>query len=173
LGKYSAAISDYEKCLKHRPDTFEAWKYRGNSRFAIGDIEGAMNDFQAAIGLEPDCDDCAVLNNCGVAFLCTGDFDIALNYFEKAKNTKEADRISLRENIYLAEFIKEKRQVSKVLNPQFVVDPVFEKDLEKKMKEVAQVHLLAIQSNNNSKSSNEKDKSFKRKVLEKIKGVNK
>jgi tetratricopeptide (TPR) repeat protein len=66
-GDFAMAFADYGLCLKHRPDTYEAWKYRGNVRYATSDLVGAIEDYKSALLLEPD--DCAVLNNCAIAYL--------------------------------------------------------------------------------------------------------
>ncbi len=66
-GKFNVAIADYDLCLKHRPDTYEAWKYRANAKFANGDVENSIKDYNSALHFEPE--DYAVHNNCAIAYL--------------------------------------------------------------------------------------------------------
>jgi Tfp pilus assembly protein PilF len=81
-GNFSAAIADYNLCLKHRPDTYEAWKYRGNVKFACGDLIGASLDYANALRIEPE--DGAVLNNCGVCYMGLGNFEKSEEFINKA-----------------------------------------------------------------------------------------
>lgn len=143
-------------CLKHRPDTFEAWKYRANAKFADGDLEGAMRDYQNTMELEVE--DFSVLNNYAVAQLsgahpfplsltttAVGQFDESVNTLRNALKKKGASVFAeaLNVNFSLAKSIAEKRSLPRSFEPQFLIDPVFEKDVDKKMREVAQQRVSA------------------------------
>jgi len=139
IGDFSLAYSDYCTCLKHRPDTYEAWKYRGNVRYAVGDLMGAVEDYRTALAM--DSDDIAVINNCAIAFLGMGDFDKSIENLERGIKLTESITI-LTDNLRAVKSIKETGQLPKLFEPYLVTDPVFEKDLEKKMKEVVKSKLL-------------------------------
>lgn len=53
-GQFGLAINDYSSCLRHRPDTLDAWKYRANARFALGDIVGSISDYQCALRIDQE-----------------------------------------------------------------------------------------------------------------------
>jgi len=138
VGDLSAATADYNLCLKHRPDTYEAWRYRGNVRHALGDLLGAVADYSTALSLTAsnlEAEDCAVLNNCAMAFISLGDFDRAVEYLSKGVNIVDAPSV-MRDNLRAATYIKDNGQLPRLFEPYLLTDPVFEKDLEKKMKEV-------------------------------------
>jgi len=146
-GKFALAISDYDLCLKHRPDTYEAWKYRANAKFASGDVEGAMVDYRNTMSMEPN--DASILNNCGIALLALGQYETALEYFKNVLgiHSPAADAAveGVKHNIATTKmFIKEKNPSIKSLELHFITDPVFEKDEEKKMYEVTQKRLTAL-----------------------------
>jgi len=141
IGDFSLAFNDYGVCLKHRPDTYEAWKYRGNVRYATSDLLGAIEDYKNALLLEAD--DCAVLNNCAIALLALGDYDRASECLNRGLAHAESPSI-LKENLRAVKFIKEKGQLPKLFEPHVLTDPVFEKDLEKKMKDTVKSRLLVL-----------------------------
>jgi tetratricopeptide (TPR) repeat protein len=104
-GIYVNAIKDYNACIKYRPDTHEAWKYRGNVNFAVGCVEEAIADYTRAIDFESD--DFGVLNNLAVALFGMGDYDRALHYLNKATSVPESPSL-LFDNVRLVNYVKEK-----------------------------------------------------------------
>jgi len=136
LGKFAMAISDYDLCLKHRPDTFEAWKYRANARYAAGEIEGAITDYEKAISFEES--DCMVYSNCAMAFLSLGMFEMARSHLKKALHLRSSQPhlSTIRSNMDMVKNIERNSCLEKLFEPMFFIDPVFEKDIDKRMREV-------------------------------------
>ncbi len=52
-GQYSEAESTYDAILGLRPDEEDAYFLRGNVRMNLGDFEGAKEDFDKALAMEP------------------------------------------------------------------------------------------------------------------------
>lgn len=46
---YVAAIADYTEAIRLNPQYFGAYSYRGDARFAQGDVDGALKDYQEAL----------------------------------------------------------------------------------------------------------------------------
>ena len=53
-GDLRAAIADYTKAIKLKPDVAETYNGRGLAKYDAGDIRGAIADFSKAIALKPD-----------------------------------------------------------------------------------------------------------------------
>jgi len=163
-GDFNLAVMDYDICLKHRPDTYEAWKYRGNVKFAAGDLQGAINDYTGA--LQIDANDCGVINNCALSYLGLGHFDKAAELLTKGTNIPDSPGV-MRDNLRLVEFVKECSQLPRQFDPHVITDPVFEKDLEKKMREVTKNGLVNLFKPNDNVFS------LKHKVLQSFRRTNK
>jgi tetratricopeptide (TPR) repeat protein len=54
LGKYKAAILDYDAAVKIKPDYYEAYIKRGDAKFARRRYKDAIADFDAAIRIKPN-----------------------------------------------------------------------------------------------------------------------
>lgn len=98
LGQLDSAIADFSTCLRHRPDTNEAYKFRGNCRFGTGDIVGALLDYELALCFHHPhhhhhCthahfpNEESVVNNMAVACLCVGEWELALQMLETLLGT--------------------------------------------------------------------------------------
>jgi len=140
-GDFNLAISDYDVCIKHRPDTYEAWKYRANVKYATGNLSGAIQDYISALQLDPN--DCGVINNCALSYLGIGNFDKASELLTRGTSIPESPGV-MRDNLRLVEFVKERGHLPRQFDPHVVTDPVFEKDLEKKMREVTKNGLVNL-----------------------------
>lgn len=138
-GIYVNAIKDYNACIKYRPDTHEAWKYRGNVNFAVGCVEEAITDYTRALDFEPD--DFGVLNNLAVALFGMGDYDKALQYLSRATSVPESPSLLL-DNVRLINYVKEKGQLPRQFDMHMINDPVFERDMEKRMRDATKTKLL-------------------------------
>jgi len=141
-GKYNAAIGDYDLCLRHRPDTHEAWKYRANVRFAIGDLHGAIGDYEKALSLEAD--DFVVLNNMGVCYMGLMNCSKATEYFNKALKIPEMITSPVDNNLLIIRHIETQNRLPKTFDPSILTDPVFEKSLEAKIKEVTKKSMKEV-----------------------------
>ena len=53
-GKYSKAISEFDRILSDNPKNAEVLSDRGVARFHLNDIEGALSDLNKALELEPE-----------------------------------------------------------------------------------------------------------------------
>ena len=139
------AIKDYDTCLKHRPDTSDAWKYRANARYAAGDIQGAAHDYATAIRLHSS-PDITVWNNYAMALFCEGELEKACDTFSKtlAFPDSASFSIQLNQNLQLVQYVQEKRHLPKAFTPNFLVDPYFEMALSKKMKDSGKSRLCAV-----------------------------
>lgn len=76
LHYYIAAINDYTRVLKQKPDHAEAYNNRGNAYYHKGDFDSAIKDCTKAIDRDPDLGN--AYYNRGVVRLC-------LREWEKAK----------------------------------------------------------------------------------------
>jgi tetratricopeptide (TPR) repeat protein len=104
-GIYANAIKDYDACIKYRPDSQEAWKYRGNLNFAVGALEDAITDYTRSLDFEPA--DYGSLNNMAIAQLGLGDYENSLQNLEKATAVPDSPALLL-DNVRLATYVKEK-----------------------------------------------------------------
>jgi len=138
-GKFETALKDYDLCLKHRPDTHEGWRYRANVRFAIGDLVGAISDYNKALNLESQ--DFVVLNNCGVCYLGLMNFGKAAECLEKALKIPDMVTSPVENNLLIVRHIETKCELPKSFEPHLLTDPVFEKALEPKMREATKVNM--------------------------------
>jgi len=145
VGDLSYALQDYTTCIRHRPDTYEAWRYRGNVRHATGDLLGATQDYKNALllinGGTLEMEDCAVINNCAMAHVALGEFDKAIELLNKGLTIQDAPS-AMRDNLRAAQYIKDHGQLPRLFEPWLITDPVFEKDLEKKMKEIIKTKVM-------------------------------
>jgi tetratricopeptide (TPR) repeat protein len=55
LGLHQLAIADFEAAIRINTCYAEAWCNRGTARAALGELEGAAEDCNRALTLEPDC----------------------------------------------------------------------------------------------------------------------
>ncbi|MCK9292413.1 MAG: tetratricopeptide repeat protein [Bacteroidales bacterium] len=51
--QHQQAIVELDKALKYNPESFEAYYYRGAAKRNSGDMEGAYDDFQQAVEINP------------------------------------------------------------------------------------------------------------------------
>lgn len=138
-GIYVNAIKDYNACIKYRPDTHEAWKYRGNVNFAVGSVEEAITDYTRALVFEPE--DFGVLNNLAIALLGMGEYDKALQYLTRAMSVPDSPSLLL-DNVRMINYVKEKEQLPRQFDLHMINDPVFERDMEKRMRDATKTKLL-------------------------------
>jgi tetratricopeptide (TPR) repeat protein len=164
-GDFSLAVSDYDVCLKHRPDTYEAWKYRGNVKYASGNLAGAIQDYTGALQIDPN--DCGIINNCAISYLGLGNFDKAAAMLTRGTSIPDSPGV-MRDNLRLVEFVKERGHLPRQFDPHVITDPVFEKDLEKKMREVTKNGLANL-----FKPAENAQFSLKHKVLQSFRRTNK
>jgi tetratricopeptide (TPR) repeat protein len=80
----------YSQAIRLKPDLDEAFFNRGNARYAIGDLERALQDFDEAIRLKPDYAD--GFYNRGAARYDKGDLEGALRDFNEAIRLKPSHR---------------------------------------------------------------------------------
>lgn len=144
LAKYITAIADFDLCLRHRPDTFDAWKLRGNLRYASGDVKGALRDYEAALRFHSS--DSAVLNNSALAHAALGEWELSAQKLEVAMKVSEQSPLvleNLRTNIRIIQSLRDTLTLTKPFDPIFMTDPVFEKDADRRMRDVTFKRLMA------------------------------
>ena len=64
LGRYAAAISDYDIAIRLQPDDASTYYNRGNVKIELEQYAAAISDYDIAIRLKPDY--AAAYNNRGV-----------------------------------------------------------------------------------------------------------
>jgi tetratricopeptide (TPR) repeat protein/CHAT domain-containing protein len=82
IGDFEAAIINYDKAVKIRPDYYEAWTSRGTALFALGKYEQAISDLDKAIVFKPDCEN--AWNSRGAALVALEYYEDAIASFDKA-----------------------------------------------------------------------------------------
>jgi len=138
-GDLQGALADYDICLKHRPDTLEGWKYRGNVRFALGDLFNAISDYEKVLKMDPA--DSTVVNNCAIAHMGMGNFAGASSLLQRKM---ERPLPAFEENLRLLRVIEDTKEVPRLFEPMLCCDPVFERDIEQRMKEAARTKLQSL-----------------------------
>ena len=86
LGRYLAAISNYDKVIQLKPDAANAYINRGIAKADLGQYLAAISDFDKAIQLETDLAE--AYNNRGAAKRKLGQYFAAINDFNKAIQLK-------------------------------------------------------------------------------------
>jgi tetratricopeptide (TPR) repeat protein/S1-C subfamily serine protease len=82
LGKYDAAVADYDKALALNPDLAYAYNNRGFAYSNLGKYDAALADYGKALALNPD--DAEAYYNRGVTYSNLGKYDAALADYGKA-----------------------------------------------------------------------------------------
>ena len=94
MGDYLAAIEDFTKAIQINPDDGDAYFYRGNAFYELGDKPEAIEDYTQAIKInENDAD--AYINRgslrdeLGDTQGAVADFQVAADLYQKAGNVQE------------------------------------------------------------------------------------
>lgn len=82
-GSWRWAIADYEQAMKYDPNNGKAYLNRGAIYNQLRNYQGAIDDFQKAIGLDPQVAPKAY-NNIGAIFLVQNQLQNALRNFDQA-----------------------------------------------------------------------------------------
>ena len=88
-GDHYAAISYYSKAIKKEPNEPAYWNNRGLSKNLIGDLNGAINDFQRAVIVDKNYDE-------AFGNLCAVNIDLE-DYYGAISSCNKAIKISLKE----------------------------------------------------------------------------
>jgi len=80
--KNNAAIERLNRVIRLKPDTYQAFFFRGIAKFGLGDYTGAIDDFSEVIRHNPFLPD--AYHYRGVAKNALNDFNSALNDYDKA-----------------------------------------------------------------------------------------
>lgn len=105
LGKYEDAMGLCDQALKSNPDSAEAYAVRSQAKFGLQDIDGALQDADKAIGLQPEeYIDPAYYVRARIALEQAADPAEALGFIEKAIDIVEFEPVpeyfELRADIY-------------------------------------------------------------------------
>jgi tetratricopeptide (TPR) repeat protein len=82
LGKYEAALADYDRAISLDPSDARAYNNRGNTYDALGKVEAALADFDRAVALDPA--NAEAYNNRGLTFHALGKYGAALVDYDRA-----------------------------------------------------------------------------------------
>lgn len=74
-GDREAAMKDYSKAIKLKPEDDEAYEYRGDLRYQMEDYPGAASDFRTLTELKPDDPD--AYTKLGIALIGLGNYKAA------------------------------------------------------------------------------------------------
>ena len=95
MGKYEAAIADYDKAIQLKPDEALAYANRGFVKSQISQLEAAIDDCNEAIRLDPDL--VVAYNNRGIVKARLGQHEAAIADYD------EADKVRSRLSLCLCE----------------------------------------------------------------------
>ena len=85
LGRYQAAIDDFDKAIRLQPDFADAYYNQGTAWLALNEFNLAISYLDEAIRLKPDC---VIYDQRGIAKSKLGQYKAALNDFDKAIELK-------------------------------------------------------------------------------------
>ncbi len=83
--EYDKAMHFYNEAIEKTKDYAPAYNNRGLLKVQIGDLDGAITDFEKAISLEPDFKE--AIYNLGNYLGEKGEYDKGLNYLKQVENT--------------------------------------------------------------------------------------
>lgn len=79
--RYNEAIAEYDKAVSIAPNNYDAYFYRGNAYFDIGEYDKAIADYSKAIEL--DSNDSYSYYNRGLAYRLKGEYERALQDYDR------------------------------------------------------------------------------------------
>jgi tetratricopeptide (TPR) repeat protein len=86
LMQFDAAINNYKKALKIKPDYADAYNNMGNALKDKGDLEAAIESYNQALKIKPDY--AQAYNNIGIALKDKGDLEAAIESYKQALKIK-------------------------------------------------------------------------------------
>jgi tetratricopeptide (TPR) repeat protein len=86
LMQFDAAINNYKKALKIKPDYADAYNNMGNALKDKGDLEAAIESYNQALKIKPDY--VQAYNNIAIALKDKGDLEAAIESYKQALKIK-------------------------------------------------------------------------------------
>ena len=86
LMQFDAAINNYKKALKIKPDYAQAYNNMGSALNDKGDLEAAIESYKQALKIKPDYAE--AYNNMGIALKDKGDLEAAIESYKQVLKIK-------------------------------------------------------------------------------------